>query len=155
MRGDSCETKSSGRRVEGAYATGWTHAILRKVATNPSKFRKKCDKKYSFSFPDFASYQSGKTGVSAGMMSWPMRRYARLHRCFFIERIQRRWLQARGLPAGKRWMGRSMTMQIWTPGLDEYGINIKCISDYALSQGLKTTSEHYCRPLPHLSKRRG
>ena len=49
------ETVESVKEIEFAHASGLTNAILRKVAKNPSKFRKKCDKKHSL--PNWLAYQ--------------------------------------------------------------------------------------------------
>jgi len=49
------ETVESAKEIEFAHATGLINAILRKVAKNPSKFRKKCDKKHSL--PNWLAYQ--------------------------------------------------------------------------------------------------
>ena len=48
------ETVESVKEIEFAHASGLTNAILRKVAKNPSKFRKKCDKKHSL--PNWLAY---------------------------------------------------------------------------------------------------
>jgi 16S rRNA (cytosine967-C5)-methyltransferase len=49
------ETVEAAKEIEFAHATGLINAILRKVAKNPSKFRKKCDKKHSL--PNWLAYQ--------------------------------------------------------------------------------------------------
>ncbi|MFC6204850.1 transcription antitermination factor NusB [Psychrobacter urativorans] len=49
------ETVEAAKEIEFAHATGLVNAILRKVAKNPSKFRKKCDKKHSL--PNWLAYQ--------------------------------------------------------------------------------------------------
>ena len=49
------ETVESVKEIEFAHASGLVNAILRKVAKNPSKFRKKCDKKHSL--PNWLAYQ--------------------------------------------------------------------------------------------------
>ncbi|MCG3881835.1 transcription antitermination factor NusB [Psychrobacter sp. Ps3] len=49
------ETVESVKEIEFAHASGLTNAILRKVAKNPSKFRKKCNKKHSL--PNWLAYQ--------------------------------------------------------------------------------------------------
>ena len=49
------ETVESAKEIDFAHATGLINAILRKVAKNPSKFRKKCDKKHSL--PNWLAYQ--------------------------------------------------------------------------------------------------
>ena len=49
------ETVEAAKEIDFAHATGLIHAILRKVAKNPSKFRKKCDKKHSL--PNWLAYQ--------------------------------------------------------------------------------------------------
>ena len=49
------ETVEAAKEIEFAHATGLINAILRKVARNPSKFRKKCDKKHSL--PNWLAYQ--------------------------------------------------------------------------------------------------
>lgn len=49
------ETVEAVKEIEFAHASGLTNAILRKVAKNPSKFRKKCDKKHSL--PNWLAYQ--------------------------------------------------------------------------------------------------
>lgn len=49
------ETIEAAKEIEFAHATGLINAILRKVAKNPSKFRKKCDKKHSL--PNWLAYQ--------------------------------------------------------------------------------------------------
>ncbi|MDN3452841.1 MULTISPECIES: transcription antitermination factor NusB [unclassified Psychrobacter] len=49
------ETVEAAKEIEFAHSTGLVNAILRKVAKNPSKFRKKCDKKHSL--PNWLAYQ--------------------------------------------------------------------------------------------------
>ena len=49
------ETVEAAKEIDFAHATGLINAILRKVAKNPSKFRKKCDKKHSL--PNWLAYQ--------------------------------------------------------------------------------------------------
>ena len=49
------ETVEAVKEIEFAHASGLVNAILRKVAKNPSKFRKKCDKKHSL--PNWLAYQ--------------------------------------------------------------------------------------------------
>lgn len=49
------ETVEAAKEIEFSHATGLINAILRKVAKNPSKFRKKCDKKHSL--PNWLAYQ--------------------------------------------------------------------------------------------------
>ena len=49
------ETVEAAKEIGFAHATGLINAILRKVAKNPSKFRKKCDKKHSL--PNWLAYQ--------------------------------------------------------------------------------------------------
>lgn len=49
------ETVEAVKDIEFAHASGLVNAILRKVAKNPSKFRKKCDKKHSL--PNWLAYQ--------------------------------------------------------------------------------------------------
>ena len=49
------ETVEAAKEIEFANATGLINAILCKVAKNPSKFRKKCDKKHSL--PNWLAYQ--------------------------------------------------------------------------------------------------
>ena len=49
------ETVEAAKEIEFAHSTGLINAILRKVAKNPSKFRKKCDKKHSL--PNWLAYQ--------------------------------------------------------------------------------------------------
>ncbi len=49
------ETVEAVKEIEFAHAAGLINAILRKVAKNPSKFRKKCDKKHSL--PNWLAYQ--------------------------------------------------------------------------------------------------
>jgi len=49
------ETVEADKEIEFAHSTGLVNAILRKVAKNPSKFRKKCDKKHSL--PNWLAYQ--------------------------------------------------------------------------------------------------
>lgn len=49
------ETVEAAKEIEFAHATGLINAILRKVVKNPSKFRKKCDKKHSL--PNWLAYQ--------------------------------------------------------------------------------------------------
>ncbi|WP_201540888.1 transcription antitermination factor NusB [Psychrobacter sp. 1044] len=49
------ETVEAAKEIEFAHATGLINAILRKVAKNPNKFRKKCDKKHSL--PNWLAYQ--------------------------------------------------------------------------------------------------
>ena len=49
------ETVESVKEIEFAHASGLTNAILSKDAKNPSKFRKKCDKKHSL--PNWLAYQ--------------------------------------------------------------------------------------------------
>ena len=49
------ETVEAAKEIEFAHATGLINAILRKVAKNPSKFRKRCDKKHSL--PNWLAYQ--------------------------------------------------------------------------------------------------
>lgn len=49
------ETVESVKEIEFAHASGLTNAILRKVAKNLSKFRKKCNKKHSL--PNWLAYQ--------------------------------------------------------------------------------------------------
>ena len=49
------ETVESVKEIDFAHASGLVNAILRKVAKNPSKFRKKCDKKHSL--PNWLAYQ--------------------------------------------------------------------------------------------------
>ncbi len=49
------ETVEAVKEIEFAHASGLVNAILRKVAKNHSKFRKKCDKKHSL--PNWLAYQ--------------------------------------------------------------------------------------------------
>lgn len=49
------ETVESVKEIDFAHASGLVNAILRKVNKNPSKFRKKCDKKHSL--PNWLAYQ--------------------------------------------------------------------------------------------------
>ncbi|MBH0094830.1 rRNA methyltransferase [Psychrobacter sp. NZS113] len=49
------ETVEAAKEIEFAHSTGLVNAILRKVAKNSSKFRKKCDKKHSL--PNWLAYQ--------------------------------------------------------------------------------------------------
>ncbi|HCT74582.1 MULTISPECIES: transcription antitermination factor NusB [Psychrobacter] len=49
------ETVEAAKEIDFAHSTGLVNAILRKVAKNPSKFRKKCDKKHSL--PNWLAYQ--------------------------------------------------------------------------------------------------
>ncbi len=49
------ETVEAVKEIEFAHASGLVNAILRKVNKNPSKFRKKCDKKHSL--PNWLAYQ--------------------------------------------------------------------------------------------------
>ena len=49
------ETVEVAKEIGFAHSTGLVNAILRKVAKNPSKFRKKCDKKHSL--PNWLAYQ--------------------------------------------------------------------------------------------------
>ncbi|PKG84826.1 rRNA methyltransferase [Psychrobacter sp. Sarcosine-02u-2] len=49
------ETVEAAKEIDFSHATGLINAILRKVAKNPSKFRKKCDKKHSL--PNWLAYQ--------------------------------------------------------------------------------------------------
>lgn len=49
------ETVEAAKEIEFAHATGLINAILRKVAKNPSKFRKKCDKNHSL--PNWLAHQ--------------------------------------------------------------------------------------------------
>lgn len=49
------ETVEAAKEIDFAHATGLINAILRKVAKNPSKFRKKSDKKHSL--PNWLAYQ--------------------------------------------------------------------------------------------------
>ena len=49
------ETVEAAKEIEFAHSTGLVNAILRKVAKNPSKFRKKSDKKHSL--PNWLAYQ--------------------------------------------------------------------------------------------------
>jgi len=49
------ETVEAAKEIEFSHSTGLVNAILRKVAKNPSKFRKKCDKKHSL--PNWLAYQ--------------------------------------------------------------------------------------------------
>ncbi|MDN5619171.1 MAG: rRNA methyltransferase [Psychrobacter sp.] len=49
------ETVEAAKEIQFAHATGLINAILRKVAKNPSKFRKKCNKKHSL--PNWLAYQ--------------------------------------------------------------------------------------------------
>ena len=49
------ETVEAAKEIGFAHATGLINAILRKVVKNPSKFRKKCDKKHSL--PNWLAYQ--------------------------------------------------------------------------------------------------
>ena len=49
------ETVEAAKEIEFAHSTGLVNAILRKVAKNPSKFRKKCDKNHSL--PNWLAYQ--------------------------------------------------------------------------------------------------
>jgi len=49
------ETVEAAKEIDFVHATGLINAILRKVAKNPSKFRKKCDKKHSL--PNWLAYQ--------------------------------------------------------------------------------------------------
>ena len=49
------ETVEAAKEIGFAHSTGLVNAILRKVAKNPSKFRKKCDKKHSL--PNWLAYQ--------------------------------------------------------------------------------------------------
>nr|WP_256713728.1 transcription antitermination factor NusB [Psychrobacter sp. Rd 27.2] len=49
------ETVEAAKEVGFAHATGLINAILRKVAKNPNKFRKKCNKNHSL--PNWLAYQ--------------------------------------------------------------------------------------------------
>lgn len=49
------ETVEAAKEIEFARAAGLINAILRKVAKNPNKFRKKCDKNHSL--PNWLAYQ--------------------------------------------------------------------------------------------------
>ncbi|MGE6572819.1 transcription antitermination factor NusB [Psychrobacter namhaensis] len=49
------ETVEAAKEIEFAHATGLINAILRKVAKNPNKFRKKCNKNHSL--PNWLAYQ--------------------------------------------------------------------------------------------------
>jgi len=49
------ETVEAAKEIGFAHSTGLVNAILRKIAKNPSKFRKKCDKKHSL--PNWLAYQ--------------------------------------------------------------------------------------------------
>ncbi|WP_435980722.1 transcription antitermination factor NusB [Psychrobacter sp. DM4] len=49
------ETVEAIKEIEFAHATGLVNAILRKIAKNPNKFRKKCDKNHSL--PNWLAYQ--------------------------------------------------------------------------------------------------
>lgn len=49
------ETVEAAKEIEFAHATGLINAILRKVAKNPNKFSKKCNKNHSL--PNWLAYQ--------------------------------------------------------------------------------------------------
>ncbi|WP_435949928.1 transcription antitermination factor NusB [Psychrobacter sp. DM8] len=49
------ETVEAVKEIEFAHASGLVNAILRKIAKNPNKFRKKCDKNHSL--PNWLAYQ--------------------------------------------------------------------------------------------------